>query len=177
MPGVALILKSGLDLNNFLPLARKLLGYSPAKAADGTTVPLTEIVHQLSCLSAFKDQKAPPTVSYALPILGMFSIGFLVAIDERGMTKVLETAKGMEAVVTETLQTGLQAAVITGTLIQWKRAIKLACNPRSNLSSQVRYVFNTMYRQLVEQGLRDMFDGAKISEQPDSTFLLLEDKR
>ncbi len=78
-PGVALIIKPELDLNLVLPLARKLLGYSLAKGADGTTTPLLPLAHQLACISAFRDEKAPATVRHARPYLGLFAVGFIVA--------------------------------------------------------------------------------------------------
>jgi hypothetical protein len=171
-PGVALILKPELDLNLLLPLARKLLGYSLAKEADSSTIPLEPMAHQLACMAAFKDEKAPATVRYARPYLGFLVVGFIVAVDERDMVLILEAAHGMECVVTETTQRGAQAAIISGTLAQWQRAIKLACQISSDLP--VRQVFNAMYKQLAEQGLRSIFDGLRVSDQPDQTFLLLE---
>jgi len=176
-PGVVLITKTCLDLNTLLPLARQMLGYSPAKAADGITVPLSELAHQLACVAAFKDQKAPPTIKYALPYLGLFSVGFLVAANERDMLEIIEATRGMEVILTETVQANVQAAIFSGTLAQWQRAIKLACHPQASLSCNVRHVFNSAYRALVDIGLRDMFDEVKMSEQPDHTFLFLEDTR
>ena len=176
MSGVALILRSDLDLDNLLPLSRDMLGYSPAKAADGVIVPLPKLAHYLACLSAFKNPDAPPTVGYAAPVWGLMTIGFLVAADERDMVGVLEATHGMEAVVAETVERGIQAAIIAGTLVQWQRAIKLTCHSRTDVSREVRHTFNLMYKQLVKEGFRDLFDGVIRSDQPDHTFLL-EDKR
>lgn len=171
-PGVALIIKPELDLSCLLPLARKLLGYSPAKGADGLTVPLSSLAHQLACIAAFKDEKAPATVRHARPYLGLFVVGFIVATDERDMVLILEATHGMECVVTETTQRGIQVAIISGTLTKWQRAIKLAC--QTSTAFPVRQVFNAMYKQLAEQGLRSIFDDLRVSDQPDQTFLLLE---
>lgn len=162
-PGVALIIKPELDLNLLLPLARKLLGYSLAKEADGLTVPLSVLAHQLACVAAFKDEKAPATVHHARPYLGLLAVGFIVATDERDMVLILEAARGMECVVTETIQRGVQAAIISGTLANFRRAIKLAC--QTSAPTPVRQVFNAMYKQLAEQGLRSIFDGLRISEE------------
>jgi hypothetical protein len=175
-PGVALILKTSLDLGCFLPLSREVLGYSPAKAADAMTVPLSDIPHQLACMSAFKDEKAPTSVRWAEPHLGMFVVGFLVVADEWTMLDILAWAAGMEVAITETKQRGIQAAIITGTLVQWQRTVRLACR-NNNQQPEVRCVFNAVYRKLVDEGLRDMFDGLRLSEQSDQTFLLLEDHR
>jgi hypothetical protein len=175
-PGVALITKTNLDLNTLLPLCREMLGYSPASAADGVTVPLPELVHQLACVAAFKDRDAPPTVRYARSYLGLFSVGFLIASDERDMTEIIEALHGMDAVITETMQRGVQATIASGTLAQWQRAVKLACHPQAPVSCNTRHVFNMVYQILGDRGLRDMFDGVKVTEQPDHTFLL-EDQR
>jgi hypothetical protein len=171
-PGVALIIKPKLDLAILLPLARQLLGYSLAKTADGTTIPLSDLAHQLACIAAFKDEKAPATVRYARPYLGLFTAGFIVAADERDMLEILEAARGMESVVTETIQRGVSATIISGTLDQWQRAIKLACQTSASLA--VRQAYNAMYRQFVDEGLRSMFDNLRTSDQSDNTFLLLE---
>jgi hypothetical protein len=173
-PGVALILKTSLDLGTFLPLSRQVLNYSPAKAADASS--LSGIPHQLACVSAFKDEKAPTTVHWAESHLGMFVVGFLVVADEWDMSDILTLLPGMEVAVTETSQRGIKATIITGTLVQWQRAIKLACRDMSQPPG-VRYVFNNIYRKLVDEGLRDMFGGLRLSEQSDHTFLLLEDHR
>jgi hypothetical protein len=173
-PGVALISKTSLDLGTLLPLSREVLGYSPAKAADAAS--LSDIPHQLACLSAFKDEKAPTSVRWAEPHLGMFVVGFLVVADEWTMLDTLAWTAGMGVALTETKQRGIQAAVITGTLAQWQHTVRLACR-NDNQQPEVRYVFNAIYRKLVDEGLRDIFDGLRLSEQPDQTFLLLEDKR
>ena len=173
---VVLILKSDLDLNTLLPLSRRMLGYSPAKTADGSAVQLPELVHAVACLSAFRDEDAPATVSLAATVLGLISVGFLVAADERDMVNVLDAASGMETVVTNTVERGIQAAIISGTLVQWQRSIKLTCSPQASITSNVRHVYNLMYRQLVKIGFRELFDGVKVSEQSDHTFLL-EDRR
>jgi len=171
-PGVALVMKPKVDLNVLLPLARQLLGYGLAKEADASSIPLQELAHQLACIAAFKDERAPATVRFARPYLGLFQVGFLIASDERDMVDILEAARGIESVVTESLQRGVQAAILCGTLAQWQRAITLAC--QTNTALTVRQAYNSMYRLLLEEGLRGMFDGVRMADQPDSTFLLLE---
>jgi hypothetical protein len=153
-----------------------MLGYSPASAADGVTIPLPELAHQLACVTAFKDRNAPPTVRHARAHLGLFSVGFLIAADERDMMEILEALHGMEVVVTETMQRGILATIVNGTLTQWQRVVKLACHPQASVSCNTRHAFNMVYHILTDRGLRDIFDDVKVTEQPDHTFLL-EDHR
>ena len=66
-PGVALILLTKLDSKTFLPLAREVLGYSPASAADSVTTPLKELAHSAACIASFKDKDVSPHLSPTAP--------------------------------------------------------------------------------------------------------------
>jgi hypothetical protein len=170
-PGVVLVLLTKMDLTNFLPLSREMLGYSPAKAADGVSVPLPALAHQLACVAAFKDETAPPTVRTAAPQFDLFHAGFLVAADERDMIEILETAS-LPFTHTETLMRGVDAVILSGSLSQWRDAVKLACHPKTKLSRGARQAFNFIYKTLCKEGLKDMFDDLQATEQSDHTFLL-----
>jgi hypothetical protein len=160
-----------MDLSQFLPVSRQLLGYSPAKAADGTTIPLQELAHQLACIAAFKNEQAGTSVRSAILHLDLFHAGFLIAADERDMVEILEIA-GMPFTLTVTLVRGIDAAIISGSLTQWRAAVKVACSAKTQLSRGARHAFNSVYKILCEHGLKDMFDDLQVSEQQDHTFLL-----
>lgn len=172
-PGVGLILLTKMDLSQSLPVMRELLGYSPAKAADSVTIPLSEIVHQLACIAAFKDEQASSSIRVAASHFNLFHAGFLIAADERDMVEILEVA-AMPFTCTETMARGIDAAVISGSLAQWRDAVKLACHPKTQISRGARYAFNFVYKILCKQGLKDMFNGLQVTEQQDQTFLLEE---
>lgn len=174
-PGVILISLTKMDLERFLPLSRKLLGYSPAKAADGVTVPLQEMAHNLACVAAFKDEKASPYVKETTSHLNLFHAGFLIAAYDRDMVEILELT-GMPFVLTETLGRDVYAAFICGSLSQWRTAVRLACHPNKLTTRCVRYAFNEVYKILCDLGLKDIFNNLQVTEQHDNTFLL-EDKR
>ena len=173
-PGVIPILQTKLDLNQFLPAARNVLGYSPAKAADAMTVTLDELPHALSCVAAFKDEKAPASVSWAWSQWDLFSVGFLVVATDLDMVDILETVSGMSVTMTETTERGILAAIVVGTLPNWQRAVLRGC--KMDKQPGVRYAFNTIYRHFEAAGLRGVFEGLKVMPQTDKTFLL-EDKR
>lgn len=170
-PGVALVLLTKMDLATFLPVSREMLGYSPAKAADAVPVPLQELPHQLACVAAFKDEKAPPTVRTVAPQFDLFHAGFLIAADERDMLEILEVAS-LPFTYTETLARGVCATIISGSLSQWRDAVKLACHPKTNLSRGAHYTFSTIYQILCKEGLKGMFDDLQATKQTDQTLLL-----
>jgi len=170
-PGVALILTPKLDLSQFLPLSRELLGYSPAKVADGITIPLQELAHQLVCVATFKDEQAKPSVKMATLHFDLFHAGFLIAADERDMVEILEIT-GMPFTLTLTLARGIDAAIISGSLTQWRAAVRVACDPETSLSVGARHAFNSIYKILCKHGLKDLFDDLQVTEQQDHTFLL-----
>jgi hypothetical protein len=173
-PGVIPIMQTKLDLSRWLPIARNVLGYSVAKAADAATVPLSDMPHALACLAAFKDEKAPASVSWAWPQWDLLSAGFFIVAEELDMVGILDMLAGMPVTVAETTQRHILAAVVSGTLAQWRQAVKKACNGRQEPG--VCAAFNTIYRHLEAEGLRDLFHGLKLTPQTDNTFLL-EDKR
>ncbi len=170
-PGIALILLTKLNLQAFLPLSRDILGYSAAKAADGVSIELKEIPHNIACLAAFKDEKHPPTFKSDCPYLKLFQAGFLIAADERDMAEILELA-AMPFVLTQTMSRGVDAVIVSGTLAAWRDAITLACSPRTDISREARFTFNSAYKIFCKEGLRDMFGDLHVAEQADHTFLL-----
>lgn len=170
-PGVALVLLTKMDLANFLPLSREMLGYSPAKAADGVPVALQELPHQLACVAAFKDEQAPPVVRTVAPQFDLFHAGFLIAADERDMIEILEIAS-LPFTYTETTARGVDATIVSGSLSQWRDAVKLACHPKTKLSRGSRAAFSMIYKLLCKEGLKGMFDDLQATKQSDHTLLL-----
>jgi hypothetical protein len=160
-----------IDLQTFLPLCREVLGYNPSKAADTAAVDLQELAHGLACLSAFKDETSPTHFRADCAHLKLFQAGFLLVADERDVLDILELA-AMPFTATETLSRGAEAVLISGTLAQWRDAITLACDPKTEASRDVRYAFNAAYKIFCKNGMRDMFGDLHVSEQADRTFLL-----
>jgi len=134
-PAVALVLFSALDLATFLPIARQLLGFSPASNADAKS--LKKIAHQLACLEAFAKHNAD----------GVLSAGFLIAAHDQDMREILQACSGMEYLITETLETNVSAVVIVGTLKQWRAIV-------SEVRS-VKIVLAQVRKLLLAEGLHD----------------------
>ncbi len=171
-PGVALILLTKLDSETFLPLSRKVLGYSPASHADSLTIPLKELAHSVACIASFKHEDNSPLLGVESPFFNLFHAGFLIAADERDMIEILEFT-AMAYTRTETLSRGIEAAVISGSLPQWRDAVKLSCSlagPRPPRG--VRHAFNSVYNILLNNGMQSLFAGLQVTNLQDKTFFL-----
>ena len=80
----------------------------------------------------------------------------------------------MPFVAVETIVRGVQAAVVTGTLSQWRDAVVSGCS--KGVPTPVRHCFNKLHGLFIAAGLNVWGDFTPRSA-PDQTFLLLEDKQ
>jgi hypothetical protein len=170
-PSAILISQPLIDFDTFIGLSHKMLGRSPAISSDACRRNLSDTERFLSCLAAMCDEKAP--VGFSANLLAHASFSILVAADERDMLDILQLAPGMPFVTAETLARGVLAAVITGTLGQWRDAVKSGSSPTAEPS--VRYCFNKIYGLFNAVGL-NVWGDLRSREAPDRTFYL-EDKR
>jgi len=112
------------DFSQLLAIAQQALGYSLAAAIDASPVQRTELERFVSCLAAMHDE--PP----GLKLLSHATVSVLVAAEEGEMLSLLEQCE-LPFVVADTTKRGIQLAVITGTLEQWKAAIDRGAELRS----------------------------------------------
>ena len=161
-----LIQQPAVDFSTFLGLCHQMLGYSPAAVADASPRKLHDAERFLSCLSALKEKNA----SVGLPphLLTHVSFSVLLAADERDMKDILEYCSGMPFVIADTLARGVQAAVVTGSLAQWRDAVISGC--QFSVEPSVRFLFNKIL---------GLFEGVNLNIWPDCerkqvgpTFLL-----
>ena len=96
-----------------------------------------------------------------------------IGADAEDMVDILERCPGMPAVVAETTIRGVQAAVITGTLAQWREAVNAGSSPK--VAATVRHGFNRIHDQFCAQGL-NVWGEFNTRPAPDQTFYL-EDRR
>ncbi|MGD0897607.1 MAG: hypothetical protein ABR915_07205 [Thermoguttaceae bacterium] len=172
MPDAVLIQVPSIDFRTFIGLSHKVLGRSPAAPSDGCRRELSEAERFLSCLAAMRDERAP--VGLSSHLLRHVSFSAFIGADERDMLEILQLCSGMPFVVAETIVRGVQAAVVTGTLAQWRDAVASGCS--KSVESSVRRCFNKLHGLFTGAGLNVWGDYTPRSG-PDQTFLLLEDKR
>jgi len=166
-----LIQQPNVDFSTFLSTAHQMFGYSPSSAVDAVNKQLSDSERFLSCLSAMKDQNAP--VGLPPHLLAHVSFSVLVAANERDILDVLEYCSTMAFTTAETVARGVDAAVITGTLSQWRDAVIAGCQPQAEAS--VRALFNKILTLFESQNL-SVWSGCSRTTHPDDT-LLLEDLR
>jgi hypothetical protein len=172
IPDALLIQTPALDFGTFLGLSQQALGYSPAATADASALQHCDAERFLTCLAALRDQRA--SVGLAPHLLTHVSFSVLVAAADRDMLDILQVSAGMPFVVTDTLMRGVQWAVITGTLAQWRDAVKSGASRKSGLN--VRACFNRVMALFESSGLGGVWKDYESHPLHDRTFYL-EDKR
>ena len=170
-PDCVLIQTPSIDFRTFIGLSHKVLGRSPAAQSDACRRELSDAERFLSCLAAMRDERAP--VGLSPHLLKHVSFSAFIGADERDMLEILQLA-AMPFVVAETIVRGVQAAVVTGTLAQWRDAVVSGCS--KGVPSPVRRCFNKLHGLFVAAGL-NVWQDYTPHGTADQTFLLLEDKR
>jgi hypothetical protein len=171
-PDAVLIQVPSIDFRTFIGLSHKVLGRSPAAPSDACRRELSDAERFLSCLAAMHDEQAP--VGLSPHLLKHVSFSAFIGADERDMLEILQLCAGMPFVAVETIVRSVQAAVVTGTLAQWRDAVVSGCGKAA--SAPVRHCFNKLHGLFTAAGLNVWRDYTPRSTA-DQTFLLLEDKR
>jgi len=166
-----LIQRPAIDFTTFLGLSHKMFGHSPASAADRNRRQLNDAERFLSCLAALKDTNAP--VGLPPNLLTHVSFSVLLATSERDLLDVLGYCARMPFVAADTVVRGIQAAVITGTLAEWRDAVISGC--QANVEVTVRALFNKIL-SIFEAANLNVWSDCTRRPSKDNT-LLLEDKR
>jgi hypothetical protein len=148
-----------------------MFGHSPASAADRNRRQLNDAERFLSCLAALKDPNA--LVGLAPNLLTHVSFSVLLATSEHDLLDVLEYCAGMPFVSADTVVRGVQAAVVTGTLAEWRDAVISGC--QASVECSVRALFNKILSIFEAANLNVWTDCAR--RQSKDNTLLLEDKR
>lgn len=163
-----LVQQPAIDFTKFLSVSHEMFGYSPSAAADASHKQLSDSERFLSCLAAMQDKNAP----VALPphLLAHVSFSVLVAISDRDMIDILQYCSTMPFTVADTIVRGIQAAVITGTLSQWKIAVLSGCGPK--VQPSVRHLFNIILSIFESTNLGVWGDCTRRNSRDDDTLLL-----
>ena len=174
LPEVLLVTSPSCNFGDFLNVCQTVLGYAPSRAVDASRRDLSDPEKFMSCLAAFRDKEA--RVGYATNpnFLSHVSFSVLVVARERDLLDMLERCAGMPFVTAETLDRSVLAAVITGTLAQWRDAVVAGSVPEVELS--VRVGFNKLYR-LFHGAKLNVWSNYRIHEAPDKTILIEQKAR
>jgi hypothetical protein len=170
---VFLVTTPKVDFPAFVGACTEVLGYSPAKAADASGRDMTDVERFLSCLATIRNPEARASFAPDLSFLPHVSFSVLVVADERDLFDIVERCVGMSFVTAETTIRRVRAAVVSGTLAQWRDAV-IAGSVRE-IEPSVRFGFNKLYRMFYGAGL-NVWSDYRTREMDDNT-VLLERKR
>lgn len=167
-----LINRPAIDFTVFLGVTEKVLGYNPAKTADGARREVSDAERFLSCLASMRDARAPSGL--APKLLTHVSFSVFVVGDERDLLDILECCSGMPFVVADTTLRGVQCAVVNGTLAQWRDAV--VSGSVKDAEPSVRRCFNKIHDLFCDEHL-NVWSDYRTKTAPDQVTFLLEDKR
>ena len=167
-PIAILVTLPNVDFTKFVGACREVLGYSPATAANSCRWDLSESEKFLSCLAAIRNQEAP--VGIARLCYHIFRVVCLSLRTSGTCSKFWERCTAMPNVSAETTVRGVRAAVVSGTLAQWREVVATASVRETHLS--VRTGFTNIHRMFIGAGLnlwkdysiRDVSDGTRFLE-------------
>ena len=171
MPSAVLVVQPVTDFNTLLGLSNQMLGYSIASKVDASRKQHSDAARLISCLAAMRDPAAPAGITPNL--FAFISFAVLIAADERDLLDILEVA-AMPFVTAETIQRGIHIAVVSGTLSQWRDAVKTGASPTVELN--VRACYCKIMAEFEKAGLADAWKDFTSKPLKDHTFYL-EDKR
>ena len=170
-PNAVLVNQPSFDFKTLLGLSDHALGYRPTEKVDSSHAEVSDVARFISCLAAIRDPKSRAGL---IPnLLSHVSFSVFLVCEDRDMTDVLQCTTGMSAVVADTVARGVQVAVISGTLAQWRDAVTNGST--ASTEPQVRACFNAIHVIFESAGM-DVWTDYCVHDAEDTTFYL-EDKR
>jgi hypothetical protein len=163
-----LIQQPSIDFSKLLATSHEMFGYSISASSDASHKRLSDSERFLSCLASMKDQNAP--VGLSPHLLTHVSFSILIAANEQDLMDVLECCSSMPFTTADTVVRGIRAAVITGTLSQWKTAVISGCHKTTEPS--VRFLFNKILSLFEATNLGVWSDCKRRTHREDNTLLL-----
>lgn len=171
-PEVVLIQRPAIDFATFLGLSHKATGVNLASAADASARKIQDPERFLSCLARMGGEKASALVPN---VLAHVSFSAFIAADEYDLLDILACTSGMPFAIAETVARGVLIAVLTGTINQWRDAVKSGTAPSSRPGQ--RACFSKVLSLFEREGLAHVWNDFSKREAPDRIGFYLEDKR
>lgn len=150
-----------------------MTGRSPARGLDSSNLKLSDYARFLVSIGEFQSGKEQTPLDIlreeSNPLKHLF-FGFLISGSTSLIFRIMElttlevtTARGLDKI---------RAAIVTGTLGQWKDAIVACLDQRMVHNFELRWTFNQCLDFLHAAGLRAIFDNYRRKGLDDRTFLL-----
>lgn len=172
--GVKLILGSAISWAEFLKDTAALTGYSLTRGIDAYSYKLSDYAKFIASLGEFrfgKQQNPITVIQSANDFLDHLHFGFLIY----GTTKLIFTIMEQTdlKIITVKVEKG-RAAIVTGTLRQWKNAIINILSSKKN--KEACWVFSFCLDTFQQFGLQGIFHNYR-KKLVDENVYLLENKK
>ena len=166
-----LITGPAIDFATLLSITHDALGYSIASVADSSHRKMVDAEKFMSCLAGFKEELGEITPN----LLSHVSFSVLVIAEESDLIDILERTSGMAFVRADTTAAGVNVAVLTGTLAQWRDAV--ASGTDEATPPTVRTCYSKILLLFDRADLTSVWSDFDRCTAPDRSGFLLEDKR
>lgn len=163
-----LITGPAIDFATLLSITHDALGYSIASVADSSHRKMVDAEKFMSCLAGFKEELGEITPN----LLSHVSFSVLVIAEESDLIDILERTSGMAFVRADTTAAGVNVAVLTGTLAQWRDAVASGTNEAT--PPTVRTCYSKILLLFDRAGLTSVWSNFERRTAPDRSGFLLE---
>ncbi len=172
IPRSALVTQPALSVENLVVACSQLFDHKVSDGIDKSPRKLSDAEKFLSLIDAMRSPGAPASLQPDLLKHVTFSV--LTVGEEYHMIYILEICSGMSLTLAETKGRGIMAAVITGTLDQWRDAVAFGCNKRVDF--EIRSCFNQIHSLFVGAGLGSVWRGYKQTNDGPELFHLTHER-
>lgn len=175
MPGIKPILISNFAWTDFLKEAMTLCGHSPTQGIDSYSYSLKDYARLIAIFGEFRDGKEcdPKQILYSAgDILSHLHFGFLIDGSANLIYQIMELTD-LKIISTRLKEKKGRAAIVSGTLKQWKDAIIniLSTNKRNQ---ELRWVLSQCLDFFYQLGLHDIWHNYRKRSLSDRIYLLEE---
>lgn len=174
--GVKPILVSNFAWTEFLKDAADLCGHSPIHGVDSYNYKLSEYARLIAVFGEFRSGKKcdPKQILYSAgDLLSHLYFGFMIDGSASLIYNIMELTD-LKIISTRLKEKKGRAAIVSGTLKQWKDAIINILNPTIKRNRELCWVFSQCLDFFYQLGLHDIWHDYRKHATPDETYLLEE---
>lgn len=174
--GVKPILVSNIAWTEFLKDAAALCGHSPNQGIDSYSYQLKDYARWIATLGEFRNGEEcdPKQILYtANDLLSHLYFGFMVDGSANLIYQIMELTD-LKIVSARLKEKRGRAAIVSGTLKQWKDAtINILCSNEKR-NRELRWTFSQCLNFFFHLGLHDIWHDYRKRSMKDQTYLLEE---
>lgn len=166
------IAQSVINWGHYLTMMQKATGISLTRSLDRANMPADNLAAFIVTLNELKGDvdSALDALRNSGPFLHHLSVSFVVIAESQTMRDLLEGVD-LHVTIGETLKSGVEIAVVSGNLSQWRNAVIDGCS--EGTSYGLRALMGKCMLYFEQAGLHHLWAFFKKTTMHDSTFKLL----